>query len=87
MHHTAVRVPLNIVLNPLDKRVHPHMRTRASSPARPGMQMETSSELLCWDRVVEADHEPQCLKCTQKRNQASENTIAPKCDRSIPCEL
>ena len=51
MHHSAVRVSLNMSLSPLDWRVQPHMTTRASSHARPGILRETSSELLCSVRV------------------------------------
>ena len=55
MHHSAVRVSLNMSLSPLDWRVQPHMTTRTSLHARPGMLRETSSELLCSIRFEDVD--------------------------------
>ena len=46
VHHSAVGVSLNMSLSSLDRRVQPHMTTRASSHACPGMLRETSAELL-----------------------------------------
>ena len=53
VHHMAVRVSLNIVLEPLDWRVHSQKTTLTSWHAHPGILKDASSESLCSVRVEE----------------------------------
>ena len=55
MHHRAVPVSLNIVLELLDWRVQSNMTTLTSWHARRSILRETFSELLCLVRVEEVD--------------------------------